>query len=87
MVGSWTSVVLCLFGGRAIYSATSDAGFQACMQSGMLRVLGMSLQAGALILAIWGGPKIGKWLGSQVLGYVCGGTIFLAMSALVLWLA
>ena len=29
------------------------------MQSGMPRVLGMSLQAGVLILAIWTGPQIG----------------------------
>ena len=56
------------------------------MQFGMPRVIGMSLQAGALILAIWAGPKIGRTLNSQVLGYVSGGTIFLALTALLLWL-
>ena len=52
-------VVFCRFAGRAVYCATGDTGFQACMQSGMPRVLGMALQAGALIFAIWVGPKIG----------------------------
>ena len=79
-------VVFCLFAGRAIYCATGNPSFQACMRSGMPRVLGMALQAGALILAIWVGPTIGKRLDSQVLGYVSGGTIFLALAALQLWL-
>ena len=78
-------VVFCLFAGRALYCTSGDAGFQSCMQSGMSRVLGMSLQAGTMILAIWAGPKIGQRLNSQVLGYVSGGTIFLALSALLLW--
>jgi hypothetical protein len=79
-------VVFCLFAGRALYCANGDGPFQACMQSGMPRVIGMSLQAGAVILAIWVGPKIGWRLNSRVLGYFSGGTIFLALSALLLWL-
>ena len=79
-------VVFGLFAARALYCANGAAPFQACMQSGMPSVLGMSLQAGAMIFAIWAGPKIGRRLEYEVLGYVSGGTIFLALSALLLWL-
>ena len=79
-------VVFCLFSGRTIYCASVGGDFQACMQSGMPRGIGMSLQAGVLILAVWAGPKIGRRFESQVLGYVSGGMILLALSALLLWL-
>jgi hypothetical protein len=78
-------VVFCLFTARVLHCATGAAGFQACMQSGMPRVLGMALQAGAMIFAIWTGPKVGRRLESAVLGYVSGVTIFLALSALLFW--
>ena len=79
-------VVFCLFAGRAIYCATGDAGFQACMQSGMPKVIGMALATAVLLFAIWVGPKIGKRFKSEVLGYVSGVTIFLALATLLLWL-
>lgn len=79
-------VVFCLFAGRAIYCVSGAGPFQACMQGGMPRVIGMALQAAVLILAIWVGPKIGRRFDSQVLGYASGVTIFLALSTLLLWL-
>jgi hypothetical protein len=79
-------VVFCLFAARAIYCASGDGPFQACMRSGMPRVIGMSLQAAVLILAIWAGPKIGQRLKSEVLGYVSGVTMFLTLLALLMWL-
>jgi hypothetical protein len=79
-------VVLALFGGRTLYCATGDSAFQSCMRQGMPRVIGMSLQAAALIFAIWVGPMIGRRFESRVLGLVSGATVFIAISALLLWL-
>jgi hypothetical protein len=56
------------------------------MQSGMPKVMGMALTTARAALRHLGGPEIGQRLNSQVLGYVSGGTIFLALSALLLWL-
>jgi hypothetical protein len=78
--------VFCLLTARVIYCATGEMGFQTCMQSGMPKVIGMALQAGVSILAIWAGPKIGRQFDSEVLGYAAGGAIFLALSVLLLWL-
>jgi len=77
---------LALFGGRTLYCATRDSAFQSCMQQGMTRVIGVPLQAAALIFAIWVGPMIGSRFGSKVLGLVSGATVFVALSALLLWL-
>ena len=79
-------VVFCLVAARALYCASAADPFQACMQTGMPRVIGMALQASVLILAIWTGPKIGRRFDSQIVGYVSGVTIFLALSVLLLWL-
>ena len=44
------------------------------------------MQTGALILAIRAGPKIGQRLQSQVLGFLCGGVLFWALSVVLVWL-
>ena len=79
-------VVFCLFAGRAVYCASGAGSFQACMQSGMPKVIGMALTSAVLIFAIWAGPKVGKRFKSEVLGYVSGIAIFLALATLLLWL-
>ena len=56
------------------------------MRSGMPKVNGMALQGGALLFTISAGQKIGRRLKSEALGYVSGAAIFLALSALLLWL-
>ena len=61
-------------------------GFQACMQSGMPKIIGMVLATAVLLFAIWVGPKIGMRLESEVLGHVGAAAIFLALAAALLWL-
>src|SRR5688500_8202087 len=72
-------VVFCLLAARVLYCASAAGPFQACMQSGMPKVIGMALTTAVLLFAIWVGPKIGRRLKSELLGYVSGGTIFLAL--------
>ena len=57
------------------------------MQQGMSRIIGLSLQAAALIFAIQVGPRIGRVFESPVLGIVSGATIFVALTAMLYWLA
>jgi hypothetical protein len=79
-------VVFCLLAARALYCVTGAVGFQACMQSGMPKVIGMALSSAVLLFAIWAGPKIGKRLTSEALGYGSGIAIFLALTTALLWL-
>jgi hypothetical protein len=77
-------VVFSLLGGRAVYCAAGNPGFQACMQSGMPKMIGMALATAVLLFAIWIGPKIGQRLRSEVLGYFSGVAIFLALATALL---
>jgi hypothetical protein len=79
-------VVFCLSAARVLYCASAAGPFQACMQSGMPKVIGMALTTAVLIFGIWVGPKIGKRFKSELLGYVSGVTIFLALATALLWL-
>jgi hypothetical protein len=82
----FAAVVAALFGGRLL-ACLADAGpLQACMQSGMHRVIAMSLHAASLLFGIWAGPRIGLRLQRYWLGYVCGAGIVLAISAALVWL-
>jgi len=44
-------VLLSIFGGRALYCR--GTGFGQCMRDGMPNLLGMALQAGVLVFAVW----------------------------------
>jgi hypothetical protein len=79
-------VVFCLFASRALRCAAGAGDFQGCMQSDMPKVIGIALTTAVLLFAIWVGPKIGQRLKSEVLGYVSGVAIFLALGTLLLWL-
>ena len=82
-----TLVVGCLLAARVLCCALGKAiGFQACMQSGMPKIIGMVLATAVLLFAIWVGPKIGMRLESEVLGHVGAAAIFLALAAALLWL-
>jgi len=50
-------VVFCLFAARALYCATGAGGYQACMQSGMPKVIGMALATAVLLVSIRAAPR------------------------------
>ena len=76
--------VLCLFAGRAIHCSESD--FQQCMRDGMPGMLGVLLQAGVLVLAVWAGSELGRRQRSTWIGLACGAVLFSALSGLLAWL-
>ena len=79
-------LVLSLLGGRMFYCLSEPGSVQACMQSGMHRILSISSHAAALLLGIWAGPRIGLRLRRYRLGYVAGTLIVVAASASLTWL-
>ena len=76
--------VLCLFAGRAIHCSGAD--FRKCMRDGMPGMLGVLLQAGVLVLAVWAGSELGRRQRSTWLGLACGTVLFSALSGLIAWL-
>jgi len=75
--------VLCLFSGRAIHCSGAD--FQQCMRDAMPGMLGVLLQAGVLVLAVWTGSEFGRRQRSTWIGLACGTVLFFTLSGL-LWL-
>ena len=75
--------VLCLFAGRAIHCSRAD--FAQCMRDGMPGMLGVLLQAGVLVLAVWAGSELGHRQRSTWIGLACGTVLFFALSGL-LWI-
>ena len=69
-------VVLSIFGGRAL-SCSGVGRFQQCMRDGMPGIIGVALQAGVLVVAVWAGSGIGQARKSTGIGLACGALIFL----------
>ena len=78
-------VVLSVLGGRAI-SCSGVGRFQQCVCDGMPGIIGVALQAGVLVFAVWAGSGIGQARKSTGLGLACGALIFLLLSSLLGWL-
>ena len=78
-------VVVSIFGGRAL-SCSGVGRFQQCMRDGMPGIIGVALQAGVLVVAVWTGSGIGQARKSTGLGLACGALIFLLLSSLLGWL-
>ena len=80
------AIVVSLIGARLLLCAIDQGPLVSCMQTGMPRVLGMSLYCAGLLLGIWAGPKIGLRLHSKALGWLCGALIVVAASAALAWM-
>ena len=49
-------------------------------------LLGVALQAGVLVLAVWTGSEAGRRVKSTWVGLATGSVIFFALTALLVWL-
>ena len=73
-LGAWT------------YSCSSTPNLQECMRDGAPGLLGVLLQAGILVLAVWTGSEVGRRRQSTWLGLACGTVLFFALSGVLAWL-
>ena len=78
-------VALCTIGAWA-FSCSRSPDVRQCMHDGAPALLGVLLQAGVLVLAVWTGSEVGRRQRSTWLGLVCGAVLFFALSGLLTWL-
>ena len=72
--------------GAWAYSCSSTSNLQQCMRDGAPELLGVLLQAGILVLAVWTGSEVGRRRRSTWLGLACGPVLFLALTGVLTWL-
>jgi hypothetical protein len=78
-------VVACTLGAWII-SCSSKLDVQQCMRDGAPKLLGILLQAGVLVFAVWAGSEVGRRMKSTVSGFACGTAILLVLTGLQGWL-
>src|SRR3954454_9289389 len=78
-------VALCTIGAWA-FTCTRSPDVGQCMRDGAPALLGVLLQAGVLVLAVWTGSEVGRRQGSTLLGLACGTVIFMTLSGVLAWL-
>ena len=75
-------VALCTVGAWA-FSCTKSADVGQCMRDGAPALLGVLLQASALVGAVWAGYEVGRRANSTVVGFCCGAMLFFLGSGLL----
>lgn len=78
-------VVVCVIGAWT-FTCSSTPDMQQCMRDGAPGLLGVLLQAGVLVLAVWTGSEMGRRQRSIWIGLACGTVLFFILSALLSWL-
>ena len=79
-------VVACTIGAWAFSCSQGALDTQQCMRDDAPRLLGILLQAGALVLAVWTGSELGRRQRSTLIGLACGTVLFFVLSALLSWI-
>jgi len=78
-------VAACALGAWA-FSCSRTLKMQQCMRDGAPGLLGVVLQAGILVLAVWTASEVGRRHRSAAIGLACGAVLFFALSGLLTWL-
>ena len=78
-------VVVCIVAAWA-FTCSSKPDIQQCMRDGAPGLLGVLLQAGVLVLAVWTGSEVGRRQRSTLLGLAGGIVLFFVLSWLLTWL-
>jgi hypothetical protein len=69
---------------RVLYCKGYD--LRQCMRDGAPGLLGLLLQAGALVLAVWPDSEVDRRSRSTLIGLACGTLPFIVLSGLLAWL-
>ena len=75
----------CTVGAWAL-NCSSTADMQQCMRYGAPGLLGVVLQAGVLVFAVWTGSEVARRRRSTLLGLASGIVLFFVLSGLLSWL-
>ena len=78
-------IAVCTLGAWA-YTCSLTSDVRQCMRAGAPEILGVLLQAAALVLAVWAGSELGRRSRSTTAGIACGIVLFFFLSAVLTWL-